>query len=350
MTVTSTGEGLFAPAADLAIIRAEAAALPSWDLGDRQLCDLEMLLNGGFAPLTGYLGQADYQRVLSELRLADGTVWPLPVVLDVSEAFAATVTPGQSVALRDAEGVLLAVLEVSDKWLPDRVGEARAVLGTADERHPGAHDLLHNRNPVYLGGRVRGVALPTHYDFPLLRLTPAEVRAGFARLGWRRVAAFLTRNPLHRLQYETTVRGAKAADANLLVLPIVGPTQPDDVDRYTRLRCWEEGLRHYPEDHALVAALPLAMRLAGPREALMQAIVARNYGCTHVIVGPQQGGAVRDETGNRSMPRRRPRPFWSALPPTSASRWWRWRRWSIRRIGRSSWSRARCGRASALPA
>ena len=283
--------------AGIAALKAAAAALPSWDLNPRQSCDLEMLLNGGFSPLAGYLGRADYARVLAEMRLADGTVWPLPVVLDVTEAFAATVEPGQPVALRDAEGVLLAVLEVSDKWQPDRAAEAQAILGTTDERHPGAYDLLHNRNPVVLGGRVRGVALPTHYDFPVLRQTPAEVRASFARRGWRRVAAFLTRNPLHRLQYETTTRGARMADANLLVLPIVGPTQPDDVDLYTRLRCWEEGLCHFPEDHAEVAALPLAMRLAGPREALMQAIVARNYGCTHVIVGPHQGGAVRDEAG-----------------------------------------------------
>jgi sulfate adenylyltransferase len=283
--------------AAIAVLKAAAAALPSWDLNPRQSNDLEMLLNGGFSPLPGYMGQADYKRVLAEFRLADGTVWPLPVVLDVTEAFAATVEPGQSVALRDAEGVLLAVLDLADKWQPDRAAEAQSILGTTDERHPGAHDLLRNRNPVYLGGRVRGVALPTHYDFPVLRQTPAEVRASFARRGWRRVAAFLTRNPLHRLQYETTTRGARMADANLLVLPIVGPTQPDDVDLYTRLRCWEEGLRHFPEDHAEVAALPLAMRLAGPREALMQAIVARNYGCTHVIVGPYQGGAVRDEAG-----------------------------------------------------
>jgi sulfate adenylyltransferase len=282
---------------DIAALNTAAATMRSWDLNARQLCDLEMLLNGGYAPLPGYMARPDYERVLSEMRLADGTVWPLPVVLDVNETLAATVEAGQPVALRDAEGVLLAVLDVTDKWQADRAAEAQAILGTTDERHPGVHDLLHNRNPVYLGGRVRGAALPTHYDFPVLRQTPAEVRASFARRGWRRVAAFLTRNPLHRLQYETTTRGARLADANLLVLPIVGPTQPDDVDLYTRLRCWEEGLCHFPEDHAEVAALPLAMRLAGPREALMQAIVARNYGCTHVIVGPHQGGAVRDEAG-----------------------------------------------------
>jgi sulfate adenylyltransferase len=288
---------LLASENEIAAIKNTAANLPSWDLNLRQLCDVEMLLNGGFSPLAGYMNRGDYEHVLAEMRLTDGTVWPLPVVLDVSDAFAANIESGQSVALRDAEGVLLAVLDVTEKWQPDPVAEARALLGTADERHPGTHDLLRNRHPVCLGGRVRGAALPTHYDFPVLRQTPAEVRASFARRGWRRVAAFLTRNPLHRLQYETTTRGARLADANLLVLPIVGPTQPDDVDLYTRLRCWEEGLRHFPEDHAEMAALPLAMRLAGPREALMQAIVARNYGCSHVIVGPHQGGAVRDETG-----------------------------------------------------
>ena len=283
-------------------LKNSAAAIPSWDLTERQLCDLELLLTGAFAPLSGYHSRADYESILRDLRLADGTLWPLPVVLDVSEAFATQVEPGSSIALRDAEGVLLAAMDVTDKWSADREAEALALYGTAEASHPGADRLLHRTHPVYLGGRVRGVQLPTHYDFPHLRLTPAEVRQQFARMGWRRVAAFLTRNPLHRLQYETTQRGARAADANLLALPIVGPTQPDDVDFYTRLRCWEEGLPHFPEHHVLLAALPLAMRLAGPREALLQAIVARNYGCTHVIVGPHQGGAVRDEAGRPTYP------------------------------------------------
>lgn len=274
-----------------------AANLPSWDVDGRQSCDLELLLNGSFSPLTGFMSRLDYDRVLAEMRLANNALWPVPVVLDVSEAFAASIEPGQSIALRDAEGVLLAVLDVADKWVADRPAEAQALYGTCDVSHPGVDRLLHRTHPVYLGGRVRGAQLPTHYDFPQLRLTPAEVRTQFARMGWRRVAAFLTRNPLHRLQFETTQRGARAADAKLLVLPIVGPTQPDDVDFYTRLRCWEEGLPHFPEHHVLLAALPLAMRLAGPREALLQALVARNYGCSHVIVGPYQGGAVRDEAG-----------------------------------------------------
>lgn len=287
---------LIGPELAVAELRSAAPGMPSWNLTARQLCDLEMLLNGGFSPLPGYMGRADYERVLAEMRLSNGTVWPLPVVLDVAAAFADSVAPGQSVALRDAEGVLLAVLDVADKWQPDMETEAQALFGTTDERHPGVWELR-GRHPFCLGGRLRGAALPTHYDFAVLRQTPAEVRASFARRGWRRVAAFLTRSPPHRLQYETTTRGARMADANLLVLPIVGPTQPDDVDLYTRLRCWEEGLRHFPENHAEIAALPLAMRLAGPREALMQAIVARNYGATHVIVGPHQGGAARDDSG-----------------------------------------------------
>jgi sulfate adenylyltransferase len=297
MNTPVTNPSLLVPATDLGCLKESAAALPSWDLTERQLCDLELLLTGAFAPLAGYHSRAAYESVLREMRLADGTLWPLPVVLDVSEAFAAQVEPGASIALRDAEGLLLAVMEVGDKWVADREAEAGVLYGTTDASHPGADQLLHRTHPVYLGGRMRGVQLPTHYDFPQLRLTPAEVRQQFARLGWRRVAAFLTRNPLHRLQHETTCRGARIGDANLLVLPIVGPTQPDDVDFYTRLRSWEEGLPHFPEHHVLLSALPLAMRLAGPREALLQAIVARNYGCSHVIVGPHQGGAVRDESG-----------------------------------------------------
>lgn len=296
MTIGMQVRSLIGSDADIAELKSAAASMPSWDLNPRQLCDLEMLLNGGFSPLPGYMSRTDYERVLAEMRLTDGTAWPLPVLLDVSTAFAENIAPGQSIALRDAEGVLLAVLEVSDTWTPDLEIEAQSLFGTTYERHPGVWELR-RRHPSCIGGRVRGVALPTHYDFPVLRQTPAEVRASFARRGWRRVAAFLTRNPLHRLQYETTSRGARMADANLLVLPIVGPTQPDDVDLYTRLRCWEEGLRHFPENHAEIAALPLAMRLAGPREALMQAVVARNYGATHVIVGPHQGGAVRDDSG-----------------------------------------------------
>lgn len=283
-------------------LKDEAATLPSWDLSARQLCDLELLLTGAFSPLTGFHSQADFESVLRDMRLADGTRWPLPVVLDVTEAFAASVEPGQSIALRSAEGDLLAVLDVSDKWVADHRAEARVMFGTDAEDHPGVHRLVSETHPVYLGGRVRGAQLPTHYDFPLLRQTPAEVRASFARKGWRRVAAFLTRNPLHRLQYETTMRGARLADANLLVLPIIGPTQPGDVDFYTRLRCWEAGLHHFPENHVQLSALPMAMRMAGPREAMLQAIVARNYGCSHVIVGPHQGGAVRDDAGKAYYP------------------------------------------------
>jgi len=297
MTESVANLSLLAADADLPALKAAAAGLPSWDLTERQLCDLEMLLNGAFAPLTGYMNRADHSSVLRHTCLADGRLWPLPVVLDVSDAFAGKLQPGQSIALRDAEGVLLAVLDVAEQWPADREAEARALYGSVAPNHPGVEQLLQRTNPIYLGGRVRGVQLPTHYDFTPLRKTPAEVRREFARSGWSRVAAFLTRNPLHRLQYETTRRGARLADANLLVLPIVGPTQPGDVDYHTRLRGWEEGLRHYPEHHVQVAALPLAMRLAGPREAMLQAIVARNYGCSHVIVGPHQGGAVRDEAG-----------------------------------------------------
>ena len=265
---------------DAEALKREAAQFVSWDVNERQAFDLEMLLSGAFAPLRGYLGRADCERVMEEMRLQDGSIWPLPVTLDVSEEFAAKVESGQAIALRDAEGVLLAVMQVQDKWVPDRLQQAQAVYGTSDEAHPGVHALLRRTHPACLGGPLRGVQLPVHYDFTYMRLSPREVRREFAKRGWRRVAAFLTRNPLHRLQFETTTRGARAADASLLVLPIVGPTQPGDIDFYTRLRCWEEGMRRYPEHHALLCALPLAMRLAGPREAALQAIVARNYGCT----------------------------------------------------------------------
>ena len=293
---------LLAKGEELAQLRERANSLLSWDLNERQLCDLELLLTAGLAPLDGYLGADDYRRVLSGMRLASGALWPLPVVLDVTTAFAAKLSPGQQIALRDPEGVLLAVLTLADRWTPDLPAEAAAVFGTGARSHPGVVRLLDEANPVYLGGPVRGVQLPTHYDFAPLRLSPAQVREQFARRGWRHVAAFLTRNPLHRLQFETTTRGARLADANLLALPIAGPAESGDVDFYTRLRAWEAALHRYPENHALLAALPLATRSAGPREALLQAIVARNYGCSHVIVGPYQGGPVRDGDGSPFYP------------------------------------------------
>ncbi len=282
---------------DAAPFKAQAQEYPSWDLTPRQLCDLELLLNGSFSPLDGFLNRVDYQRVVEEMRLADGTLWPMPITLDVSEEFAGQLGRGDRVALRDPEGVLIAVLEVGDVWRPDRLHEARQIFGDADERHPGVFHLLHQTGPVYVGGRLYGIEPPTHYDFPQLRGSPRELRASFAKLGWQRVVAFQTRNPMHRAHQELTLRAVQQAEANLLIHPTVGLTKPGDIDHYSRVRCYEHLLKTYPEPTTALYLLNLAMRMAGPREALWHAIIRQNHGCSHFIVGRDHAGPGRDQFG-----------------------------------------------------
>ncbi len=269
----------------------------SWDLTDRQLCDLELILNGAFSPLEGFLGRADYEGVLRDMRLESGVLWPIPVTLDVSEAFAASVKEKDTIALRDPEGVLIATLQISDIWRPDKSQEAWAVFGTEDQKHPGVDYLMNTAHPVYLGGRLRGVEPPTHYDFKAWRDSPAELRGRFRKLGWRKVVAFQTRNPLHRAHQELTFRAAREVEANLLIQPVVGLTKPGDVDHYTRVRCYEHVLEQYPEQTTTLSLLNLAMRMAGPREAMWHAIIRKNYGCTHFIVGRDHAGPGNDSKG-----------------------------------------------------
>ena len=277
--------------------KALARDIPSWDLSMRQLCDLEMLLNGAFSPLDGFLGSEDYESVVSDMRLTSGVLWPMPITLDVSDAFAESVKLGDRVALRDQEGVLIATLEVESKFNPDKNAEAIAVYGSADEAHPAVHYLNNEAGNVYLGGRLRGVEAPHHYDFRHLRDSPAQVRDQFEKLGWRRVVAFQTRNPMHRAHQELTFLAAADIEANLLIHPVVGMTKPGDVDHFTRVRCYEKLLDHYPEQTTTLSLLPLAMRMAGPREALWHALIRKNYGCTHFIVGRDHAGPGVDSEG-----------------------------------------------------
>jgi sulfate adenylyltransferase len=288
---------LMADPARAAELRAESATWPSWDLTPRQLCDLELLLNGGFSPLRGFMGRADHESVCSSMRLADGTMWPIPITLDVPAEDAEALSPGSRLALRDAEGVMLAALEVEELYQPDLEAEAKSVFGTTDRKHPGVDHLLNRANPVYVAGRVEGLRTPVHYDFRELRLTPAELRHEFARLGWRRVVAFQTRNPLHRAHQELTLRAAKEVEANLLIHPVVGMTKPGDVDHYTRVRCYQAILPTYPRHTAMLSLLPLAMRMGGPREAILHTIVRKNHGCTHLIVGRDHAGPGSDSSG-----------------------------------------------------
>jgi sulfate adenylyltransferase len=278
-------------------LKIEAGQLPSWDLTPRQICDLELLMNGGFAPLKGFMSEADYDGVVANMRTADGTLWPIPITLDVSEAFADKVEPGQDIALRDQEGVILAILSISDKWVPNKAVEAEKVFGADDLAHPAVNYLHNQAGKVYLGGPVIGIQQPVHYDFKARRDTPNELRALFRKLGWRKIVAFQTRNPLHRAHQELTFRAAREAEANLLIHPVVGMTKPGDVDHFTRVRCYEAVLDKYPAQTTALSLLNLAMRMAGPREAVWHGLIRRNHGCTHMIVGRDHAGPGKNSQG-----------------------------------------------------
>jgi len=269
------------------VLRQAAGKFPSVTLSQRQLCDLELLMNGAFSPLNGFMNEEDYLGVVNDLSLVDGTFWPIPIVFDVSEAQAETLSVGEQVALRDSEGFMPAVLTVESLWRPDRRLEAEKVYGTSDESHPGVRYLLNTVKPVYVGGRVEGVQAPMHHDFEALWDTPAEMRSAFAKMGWRRVVAFQTSKPMHRLQREITLKTAKAEQAHILLHPTVGMTKPGDLHYYARVHCYQAIRRYFPQNLATLSLLPLAMRMAGPREALWHAIVHQNYGCSHLIVGPK---------------------------------------------------------------
>src|SRR4051794_12677184 len=240
----------------------------------------------------------DYDGVCHSMKLASGVLWPMPITLDVTEQFAKSLKPGTSkVALRDPEGVMLAVLHVEDVWQPDRQAEAKAVFNTTSDAHPGVDYLINKANPWYVGGKIEGLQAPSHYDFKNLRLTPAELRNEFARLGWRRVVAFQTRNPMHRAHQELTFRAAKTVEANLLIHPSVGMTKPGDVDYFTRVRCYQLLMSKYPQGTVKLSLLPLAMRMGGPREAIWHALIRKNHGVTHFIVGRDHAGPGSDRNG-----------------------------------------------------
>ena len=270
---------------------------PYWTLNDRQICDLELILNGGFEPLNGFLGEKDFKSVINNLRLENGVLWPIPITLDVSIEFAELLSNGDSITLKDKEGFSLAIMEISDIWEPDRAKEASLVFGTNDDKHPGVNHLLNESNPIYIGGNLKCIDLPHHYDYKNLRHSPKALKKKFQEMGWDKIVAFQTRNPLHRAHVEMTLKAIKELDANLLIHPVVGMTRPGDVDHYTRVRCYNHVLDRYPDNSAILSLLPLAMRMGGPREALLHAIIRKNYGCTHLIVGRDHAGPGNDKNG-----------------------------------------------------
>jgi sulfate adenylyltransferase len=285
-------------------LKAVSGDYPSITLGLRQVCDLELLLNGGFSPLRGFMTRGVYDSVIDTLHLPDGTLWSIPITLDIPSAQAEQIEPGQKIALRDSEGFMLAVLTVEDTWQPDKQREAKEVYGTTSPDHPGVRYLFDQVADTYIGGKLEGIQLPTQFDFETLRDTPEELRHLFTKHGWQNVVAFHTCKPMHRLHREITLQAARAAEANILIHPAVGMTKPGDLHYYARVHCYQAIRRHYPHNMAVLSLLPAAVRMAGPREVLLNAIIRQNYGCSHMIVGPEHAAppGVRDDA-RRFYPR-----------------------------------------------
>ncbi len=267
-------------------LRAEALDFKSIDLSSRQLCDLELLLNRGLFPLTGYLSRKDYDSVVSSMRLVDGTVWPMPIYLDVDEQTADTFTIGERVALNDQEGFLLAVLTVEDIWQPDKQQEATSVYGTDDpDYHSGVMQLYERIGSHYIGGRLEGVSLPIHYDFQHLRLSPSETVRIFTMNGWRRILGFHTNEYLHCAHREMVITAAREAGTAIFLQPVADLSHPGNLDYYTQIRCYQAFTDKFPANMIQLGLTPFASRKAGPKEALWQAIVRKNFGCSHFMVG-----------------------------------------------------------------
>ena len=276
-------------------LRGRASSLKRLQLTPRSICDLGLLATGAFSPLDGFMRRADYERVLEEMRLANGALFPLPVALPVADD--ANLRAGEEVALADQHNNLLAVMLVEEVFERDGEREAALAYGTRDSRHPLVAEM-NSWGRLYVAGRPRLLQLPRYYDFRGLRLTPAEVRRKLSALGHRNVVAFQTRNPLHRAHEELTRRAAAAVDGTLLLHPVVGLTKPGDIDHYTRVRSYKVlAERYYDPNRMLLALLPLAMRMAGPREALWHAVIRRNYGANHLIVGRDHASPGRDSQG-----------------------------------------------------
>lgn len=278
-----------------ATLQEKLLTMPSIYLNARQLNDLDLLMNGAFSPLEGFLNERDYDAVLEHMRLTEGTLWPMPVVLDVPSVKGMRL--GGEVVLRDEVGKELAVLSISSIYEPDKRKEALKVYGTVDTAHPGVKYLFSSTGRFYIGGGVRGLSSVDKYDFHELRHTPRELQAWFMGQGWNRIAAFQTRNPLHRVHFAIIKKAADDHDVKILLHPAVGPTKDGDIDYVTRVRCYKKLLENYMKDFAVLSLLPLAMRMAGPREAVWHAIVRKNYGCTHFIVGRDHAGPGVDSRG-----------------------------------------------------
>ena len=269
--------------------RRRASSLPTIRLSKRQISDLELIAIGAVSPLTGFMGKADYDSVVQDMRLRNGLPWAIPVTLAVSAQEAESARPGSEVTLAKEDGSPLAILKVSEVFAYDKEREAREVYRTTDESHPGVA-AVYAQGEALIGGEVDVIELPPHEDFPGYYLTPAQTRAAFEERGWRTVVGFQTRNPVHRA-HEYLQKCALEIVDGLLLHPLVGETKSDDIPADVRMRCYDVLLKnYYPLDRTLLSVNPAAMRYAGPREAIFHALIRKNYGCTHFIVGRDHAG------------------------------------------------------------
>lgn len=276
-------------------LQEKANRLPSVKISARSLCDLELLASGAFSPLDRFMGKADYERVLTEMRLTNGTLFPIPVTLPVDEA--ALPTWGEAITLCDARNNTIAVMQIEEVYHWDALREARLVLGTTDPRHPLVSEMV-NWGKVYVSGALKVLNLPRYHDFVELRRTPVQVRKILEQMGHANVVAFQTRNPMHRIHEELTKRAAEEVNGSLLIHPVVGLTKPGDVDHYTRVRVYRALVENYYDpSRTLLSLLPLAMRMAGPKEALWHAIIRRNFGANYFIIGRDHAGPGNDSHG-----------------------------------------------------
>ncbi|EXJ71655.1 sulfate adenylyltransferase [Cladophialophora psammophila CBS 110553] len=280
-------------------LEVEAEKLPAVVLTERQLCDLELIMNGGFSPLEGFMNEKDYNGVVENVRLASGALFSMPICLDVGAQIIERlkIKPGSRITLRDfRDDRNLAILTVDDVYKPDKNKEAQEVFG-GDPEHPAIKYLMQATKEFYIGGKIEAVNKLSHYDYVALRYTPSELRVHFEKLGWTRVVAFQTRNPMHRAHRELTVRAARARQANVLIHPVVGLTKPGDIDHFTRVRVYEALMPRYPNGMAVLGLLGLAMRMGGPREAIWHAIIRKNHGATHFIIGRDHAGPGKNSSG-----------------------------------------------------
>ena len=264
--------------------------ISSLTLSLKQQCDLEMISNGAFSPLSTFNNQKDYEEILLKNKLSNGLVWPIPIVLDVPDQFLKSLDKNEYISLRNTEGFLLAILKVKEFWAPNKKEEANLVFKSNDPNHPGVDYLFNHTNNNYISGELVPIHENKYFDFTHLRKSPQEVRDFFRLNNWKDVIAFQTRNPMHRAHYELTKLAMDEHNSKLLIHPVIGMSKPGDIDHFTRVKCYQHIIKYYPENSVELSLINLAMRMAGPKEALWHAIIRKNYGCNRIIIGRDHAG------------------------------------------------------------